>query len=142
MHSLATLLFSLAFLFPTLTSGTPGHWLKHFTYDAWGRLIRTQVPWPWINEEPLGVSTRRFFYDGGRRIQERLTTPLPLDENGKPIKIKDEKDLTENYTLDFPSYVTREYVWDPDQTDRILATVNPAVGRVPLLESAGGVGSS
>lgn len=127
MHFFPALILSLAVLFPAAGSRTPGHWLKHFTYDAYGRLIRTQVPWPWLDEEPLGVSTRRFFYDGGRRVQERITTPLPVDADGKAISIAEEKDLSQ-FALQYPSYVTREYVWDPDQTDRVLAQIVGGTG--------------
>jgi len=52
--------------------------------------------------------------------------PLPVDEDGKAISFPKEHEFEEEFSIDYPSYVNREYVWDPDQTDRILAQVDGA----------------
>lgn len=103
-------------------TGTPGPWLKHFTYDALGRLIRTQVPWP-DPQLAIAALSRRFYYDGGRRIQELITTPMPVDENGKPLTIDKEFDYTK-VQLTYGTSVSREFIWDPVDTDRLLAYID------------------
>jgi hypothetical protein len=56
----------------------PGALVKHFTYDALGRLIRTQSPWPNPSEPDGTVRTERFYYDGIRRIQEVVIDPVRI----------------------------------------------------------------
>ena len=55
-----------------------GALVKHYTYDGLGRLIRTQSPWPNVEDGALSgeVRSERFYYDGIRRIQEVVTDPL------------------------------------------------------------------
>ncbi|MBX3408087.1 MAG: hypothetical protein KF869_15130 [Phycisphaeraceae bacterium] len=52
--------------------------MKHYTYDGLGRLIRTQSPFPNIEDGAISgeVRSERFYYDGIRRIQEVVTDPL------------------------------------------------------------------
>jgi hypothetical protein len=56
----------------------PGLLVKHYSYDGLGRLIRTQSPWPDVQEGAVTkqVRSERFFYDGIRRIQELVTDPV------------------------------------------------------------------
>jgi hypothetical protein len=44
----------------------PGLLVKHYSYDGLGRLIRTQSPWPDVQEGAVTkqVRSERFFYDG------------------------------------------------------------------------------
>lgn len=109
-------------------AGTPGPWVKHFTYDGLGRLIRTQSPWPWPDTAPAAAQSERYYYDGYRRIQKVLIDPIALDNDKQPIKISKEVDLT-RVNISYNATVDREYVWDPVDTDRILcqyyASSNP-----------------
>ncbi len=56
--------------------------LKHFTYDGQGRLIRVQSPYPdaatWASTGTNGglVRSERFYYDGVRRVQELFVDPV------------------------------------------------------------------
>ncbi len=51
--------------------------VKHFTYDAYGRLVRVQSPWPDPSFESEGsLRSERFYYDGVRRIQEVYIDPI------------------------------------------------------------------
>src|SRR5690606_1393508 len=48
----------------------------HYTYDALGRLIRTQSPYPDPQLSGGMLRSERFYYDGIRRIQEVFVDPL------------------------------------------------------------------
>jgi len=61
---------------PDAWAPVPDRLLKHNTYDALGRLIRTQSPYPNPEEETGLVRTERFYYDGVRRIQEVVVDPV------------------------------------------------------------------
>lgn len=104
-------------------AGTAGPWVKHFTYDGLGRLIRTQSPWPWPDTAPAAAQSERYYYDGYRRIQKVLIDPIAYNNsdpgNKDPIKISKEVDLTQIH-VQYNATVEREYVWDPVDTDRIL----------------------
>ncbi len=70
----------------TVTSGPGpevqiGSLLKHHTYDALGRLVRTQSPYPDPQTSTGQLRSERFYYDGVRRIQEVFVDPLDdMDE--------------------------------------------------------------
>ena len=51
--------------------------LKEFTYDALGRLVRVQSPYPTIGEGNANGTRRseRLFYDGVRRVYEETVDP-------------------------------------------------------------------
>jgi hypothetical protein len=56
---------------PEIASLVVGPMVKHYTYDAFGRLIRVQSPFP----DPesggdFGLRVERLYYDGLRRVQE------------------------------------------------------------------------
>ncbi len=55
-------------------SGSPGNWLILYSYDALGRLIRAQRPWPSPGGSYLRVE--HYYYDGVRRVQEVFVDPL------------------------------------------------------------------
>ncbi len=100
-------------------TGTPGSWVKHYTYDGLGRLIRTQSPWPWPDANPIAAQSERHYYDGFRRIQKVLVDPIAVDDDKEPIKINKEVDLT-RVNVQYNATVNREYVWDIADTDRLL----------------------
>jgi hypothetical protein len=53
-----------------------GPMLKHYTYDGVGRLVRTQSPFPNVQQATDGaVRSERFYYDGVRRVQEVVIDP-------------------------------------------------------------------
>src|SRR5690606_3948683 len=117
---------------------TPGVFLKHYTYDGLGRLVRTLSPFP-DPDSTSGVNrSERFYYDGIRRIQEVVADPIlaiddqlvqsdpglqaaaaaaqsaspdPLDPNGTPMLLESEQDDTPG--LQISTYLDREYVWGP-----------------------------
>ncbi|MDX2116857.1 MAG: Tox-REase-5 domain-containing protein [Planctomycetota bacterium] len=62
----------------TTANAAPGLLVKHFTYDALGRLIRTQSPWPSPQEPDGTVRTEKFYYDGVRRVQEVIVDPVRI----------------------------------------------------------------
>lgn len=49
--------------------------LKGYSYDGLGRLIRTQSPYPDAENAEGGNRIERFYYDGVRRIQEVVIDP-------------------------------------------------------------------
>jgi hypothetical protein len=57
------------------SSPPPGPLVKHYTYDALGRLIRSVSPWPAPGVTQLRRS-EAYYYDGLRRIQEVRSDPL------------------------------------------------------------------
>ena len=100
-------------------AGAPGPWVKHYTYDGLGRLIRTQSPWPWPEANPIAAQSERYYYDGFRRIQKVLVDPIAVDDDKQPIKINKEVDFT-RVNVQYNAAVNREYVWDIADTDRLL----------------------
>jgi hypothetical protein len=78
---------------PPSTNGTiseallmPGSLVRSFVYDAFGRLVRTVSPWP----EPGAAftqysTTRRYYYDGSRRIAEAWTDYIVTQSGGVTI---------------------------------------------------------
>ncbi len=61
---------------------SPGLLVKHYTYDGLGRLVRTQSPYPTVEQGAQTKQTRgeHFYYDGIRRIQEVVTDPVETIE--------------------------------------------------------------
>ncbi|HEX2837022.1 MAG TPA: hypothetical protein VHN77_02725 [Phycisphaerales bacterium] len=53
-----------------------GLFVRGFTYDGVGRLIRTVSPWPSPELSGGEVRVERYFYDGVRRISEVVTDPM------------------------------------------------------------------
>lgn len=70
---------------PTVEDIVADELVKHHTYDGLGRLIRTQSPFPSVDEAE-DLRTERFYYDGVRRIQEIVIDPLiKLSELTQPM---------------------------------------------------------
>lgn len=57
-----------------------GPWIRHYTYDALGRLIRTQSPYPEPSFDAYVARSERYYYDGLRRIQEVHVTPTNIEQ--------------------------------------------------------------
>ena len=58
-----------------------GPWVRHFTYDGLGRLIRSQSPYPQPSFDAYVARSERFYYDGLRRIQEVHVNPINVEES-------------------------------------------------------------
>jgi len=53
-----------------------GLFIKHHAYDGFGRLVRTQSPYPDPQTAGDDRRTERFYYEGARRIQEIVVDPM------------------------------------------------------------------
>jgi hypothetical protein len=97
--------------------------VEHRTYDGLGRVIRVQAPWPTAGAGGAGgyIVSRRFYYDGDRRIARVSTLPYsPTQGNvGDPGRIKGEIDLQQQ--IAWKPSTDRLWVWDPSDTDRLVA---------------------
>jgi YD repeat-containing protein len=123
--------------------GDVGDWVKHYTYDGLGRLIRIQTPWP----EPgsLDIATERYFYDGHRRITELQSWLIETPE-GAPIAFKDQADY--ELASGLPTWVHRQYYWDPERVDALVAyddasgerhfVINDVTGSPAVVLTSGG----
>lgn len=99
-----------------ITSGTLGNWVIHYTYDALGRLIRSQR-----RISTLQVKTERFFYDGIRRVQETSGTGAMV----QPLPLAMTEDVLQTGTM--PA-AYRHYIYHPDYVDHFVAQVDNASG--------------
>ena len=66
------------------------------------------------------IVSRRFYYDGDRRIARISTQPYAADGTnlGDPGKLKEEIDLEQE--IDWLSDTDRLWVWDPEDVDRLV----------------------
>lgn len=93
----------------TLGQYVPGELVKHYTYDAHGRLIRIQSPYPNPNPpDPDDFRTERLYYDGIRRIQEVVIDPV-LGNSNQGSQSQNEQNQVGGGTA--TPYLAREYVW-------------------------------
>ncbi len=102
-----------------ITGGTPGPWVVHFTYDALGRLVRRQAPWP--SPGITGNDDKRFehyYYDGVRRVAEVFTDPLPAGEGDGAASGEEESQAPPAPTT--YTWTEREYVWGPGYVDELV----------------------
>ncbi len=76
--------------------------ITHYTYDALGRLIRKQSPFPGGIDENR---TEHYYYDGVRRIQEVFRDPILVGGGDDSSSGEDEEEQTQ-----FTEWVEREYV--------------------------------
>ena len=86
---------------------SPNASIAHFTYDALGRLIARQSPWPLVAGE---IRTEIYLDDGVRRIQERWREPA--EGNGSQGG-QNQNQGPPVYT----EYTSREYVHSPGYVD-------------------------
>ncbi len=101
-----------------LSNTAPGDWLVHYTYDALGRLVRRQTPWPQAGI--AGNQQKRFehyYYDGVRRIAEVFTDPLPTGDD-EPASGDVEGGSPPGPTT--YTWTEREYVWGPSYVDELV----------------------
>jgi len=120
--------------------------VKHYTYDGFGRLVRTTSPFPDPLTSPGHVRTERFYYDGVRRVLEIVTDPVPglgmAMESGDPeleaIAAASTSELDPDETgtpmmlessgpgggAPASRKLSREYVWGPGDNglDELLAS--------------------
>ncbi|MFG0285955.1 MAG: hypothetical protein ACF8R7_16180 [Phycisphaerales bacterium JB039] len=94
----------------------PNNSIVHFTYDALGRLIARQAPWPGL---PGEIRTEIYKHDGVRRIQETWRDPVTgngsqggqnQNGGGGPVTYAD---TTE-----------REYVHSPGYVDELVCEID------------------
>lgn len=107
-------------------TGTAGSWVEHRTYDGLGRLIRLQAPWPVAGAPGGYIVSRRFYYEGDRRVARISTQPYASDGTnlGDPGKLKEEIDLEQE--IDWLSATDRLWVWDASEVDRLVAVYGDA----------------
>ncbi|MCK4873923.1 MAG: hypothetical protein KAS72_14475 [Phycisphaerales bacterium] len=100
-------------------TGELGDWIVHYAYDAFGRQIATQRPWP---GSPREVRVTRHHYDGTRRIQDVRIDPLeytaPLGQapisgsgGGPPTHV---------------TYVANDYIYTPGYVDEFQLQIGSA----------------
>jgi YD repeat-containing protein len=58
-------------------SGGYGAYVRAYNYDGLGRLTRAQSPYPDTSAAEGSNRIERYYYDGVRRIQERVVDPVP-----------------------------------------------------------------
>jgi hypothetical protein len=153
---------------PEIASLVVGPMVKHYTYDAFGRLIRVQSPFP----DPesggdLGLRVERLYYDGLRRIQEVNIDPSlsmnmaasgqaggamqaaanqvamnaeePLDGSAAPATLESQA-LESEVIPATVTYLAREYVWGNGDwgVDELLAQYDADRRASWPLQDAGG----
>jgi YD repeat-containing protein len=141
--------------------------VKHYTYDAFGRLIRVQSPWPEPGEWSQDLRSERLYYDGLRRIQEVIIDPLlpmsmalsgeggsqmqaaanqvafnaeaPLDGAATPATLENQALEGDNMPATV-TYLSREYVWGPGDwgVDELLVQYDQGRRASWPLQDAGG----
>jgi hypothetical protein len=92
----------------------PNTSIAHFTYDALGRLIAKQAPWPGM---PSEVRTEIYLHDGVRRIQERWREP---DQGNGAEGGQNQNNGPPVYT----EYTAREYVHSPGYVDEFVCEID------------------
>ena len=107
-------------------SGTPGNWLILYTYDALGRLIRAQRPWPQPGPTGSYLRIEHYYYDGVRRLQEVFVDPV-VPQTDKGTSSKDEKQAQPVVTN--LTWTAREYIWGPDYVDELVAQIAPGAAQ-------------
>ena len=116
----------------------PGVFLKHWTYDGQGRVIRVLSPYPNPDTPNAPRRSESFYYDGIRRVQEVVADPLPtqadaeatpglsqaagqaqegsdqpLDPEGTPIVVEQAAAASANPAAPTGMFLNREYIWGP-----------------------------
>ncbi len=101
--------------------GTPDPWIIHYAYDAFGRLIATQRPWPGSTE----VRTTRHYYDGARRIQDVNIDPIigvvPPTQSSIPVEGSGTQ-VDPNPMINV--YVARDYIHTPGYVDELQCMID------------------
>lgn len=104
---------------PSCPTNRVGPLLKQFNHDGLGRLIRTSTPMSAaafgegynFSGNPTATRSERFFYDGLRRVQELVTNPVLMNEEGDVVSLAGE--VTQNGQSNSNQYVRAEYIWGP-----------------------------
>jgi hypothetical protein len=102
----------------------------HFTYDALGRLIASQRPWPSAPDE---VRVTRYYYDGARRIQEVNIDPIeglqavaqstvPAGGSPPPPQVN--------------RYLANEYIYTPGYVDEFQLQIDSSGAVQHILQDA------
>jgi Restriction endonuclease fold toxin 9 len=114
------------------TTGTTGDWIIHYAYDAFGRLIATQRPWPGSLDE---VRTTRHYYDGTRRIQDVHIDPVtgvtPPTQSAIPAEGSGSQ---ANPMVNV--YVARDYIHTPGYVDELQCMIDSTGAIEHVLQDA------
>ncbi|MFG0285957.1 MAG: hypothetical protein ACF8R7_16190 [Phycisphaerales bacterium JB039] len=94
----------------------PSTSIVHFTYDALGRLIARQAPWPGL---PGEIRTEIYKHDGVRRIQE--TWRDPVTGNGSQ---GGQNQNGGGGTVTYADTTEREYVHSPGYVDELVCEID------------------
>jgi len=98
-----------------------------FAYDALGRLVGRQAPWPDIAGE---WRTETYFYDGARRIAERWRDPIPEVGGGGANGLQQQDAPTHH------AWTEREYVHTPGYVDEFVCEIDAEGVAWPILQDA------
>lgn len=87
-------------------------------YDALGRLVGRQAPYPGTTDE---WRTETYFYDGARRIAERWRDPIIGNHGGG------QSGNQQNQQTQYVQWTEREYVYTPGYIDEFVAEYDAVV---------------
>ena len=99
-----------------------------FAYDALGRLVGRQAPFPGTTDE---WRTETYFYDGSRRLAERVRDPIFGNGGGGNSGFQQNQQVV-GYSED----TIREYVYTPGYVDEFVAEYDLAGAHWPILQDA------
>lgn len=130
-----------------------GVMVKHYTYDGFGRLVRTQSPFPNASSSNNQNRTERFYYDGVRRVIEYNIDPIisggpggggPGGGHGgdqSAVNFGEENSQINGIQV-MDAYQNRAYIWGPGDglggVDELLVQFDRTQDAVWVIQDAGG----
>lgn len=98
-----------------------------FAYDALGRLVGRQAPYPGTTDE---WRTETYLYDGSRRIAERWKDPIVGNNGGG------NNGWQQNQQTSYVHKTNREYVYTPGYVDEFVVEIDEGLTAWPILQDA------
>ncbi|NRA57336.1 MAG: hypothetical protein HRU13_04365 [Phycisphaerales bacterium] len=98
-----------------------------FAYDALGRLVGRQAPYPGAVDE---WRTETYLYDGSRRIAERWKDPILGNGGGG------NSGFQQNQQTSYSHKTIREYVYTPGYVDEFVVEIDEDQNAWPILQDA------
>ncbi|MFN9974697.1 MAG: hypothetical protein ACK58T_32880 [Phycisphaerae bacterium] len=139
----------------TCPPATIGPVIKHYNYDGVGRVVRTTTPLTaeWFgagytfNGSATATRSERFFYDGARRVQDIVTDPVLMNEEGDIVSLTGEVQGGQpgnggsTIALGTP-YLRMQHIWGPGDGHagayELLAELDPTGKLWPAVQDAQG----
>lgn len=100
-----------------------------FAYDALGRLVGRQAPFPGTTDE---WRTETYLYDGSRRIAERWRDPIVSGNGGGANGNQQNNQSTPSHQVK----TQREYVYTPGYIDEFVVEIDEDFVAWPILQDA------